>query len=271
MRRVVVAAILLLAFWPAGALATGDPTPHGGASGAPNGDPEIFAIGDGSTPPARGGGAASMVCTLHELSPASTVSFVAPGPAVRDPIAGEQYFVVCVSRDGQTFVRLITYQPGVNVVDASTLARQAFKTLPLSYPLPATAPPRDQPQLVGVRTWLWIDPSDFRPVTASVEIPGLQVTATATPTRVRWSMGDADHVVTCDGPGTAYDPSLPDGAQHSDCSYVFQHSGARTITAIIDWAVTWEATDGTGGALPIVSRGTSFPMDVEQRQAVING
>ena len=52
---------------------------------------------------------------------------------------------------------------------------------------------------------------------------------------------------------------------------MFQHSGARTITAVIDWEVTWRATDGTSGTLPIVSRGTSFPMDVEQRQAVING
>ncbi len=244
---------------------------RGGATETPNGDPEIFAIGDGSTPPTRGGGAASMVCTLHELSPASTVSFVAPGPQVHDPIAGAQYFVVCTDADGHAFVRLITYQPGVNVVDAATLARQAFKILPLSYPLPSTAPPSDQPQLVGVRTWMWIDPADYRSLTASVEIPGLEVTATATPQRVRWLMGDADHVVACDGPGTPYDPSVPDGAQHSDCSYVFQHSGTQTITAIIDWAVTWKATDGTGGALPTVSRGTSFPVGVEQRQAVING
>ena len=210
-----------------------------------------------------------MVCTLHD--PASQFDLVGPGPLATNPVAGEQYFVVCTDADGDTFVRVITYQPGVNVIDAPTLARQAFKILPLDYPLPSTAPPASQPQLVGVRTWLWIDPADYRPITASVAVPGLEVTATATPQQVRWLMGDADHVVTCDGPGTPYAAAVPDDAQHTDCSYVFQRSGDVTVTAVIDWVVTWRATDGSGGTLPTVSRGTSFPLAVAQRQAIING
>jgi len=245
---------------------------EGGTYEGPNGDPIIFAISDGANAPPRGTGAASMICTINDPPTATQPGFVGPGPVQHDPIPGEKYLVVCLyPGTASGFIRLIVYQPGINVVDGATLARQAFRILPLDYPLPSTAPPRTSRQLVGVRTWLWIDPADFRPISASVEIPGLLVTATATPQRVRWQMGDADHEVTCASPGTPYDTTIPDDAQHTDCSYVFQQSGDTTITAFIDWTVTWTASDGTGGALPGVSRGSSFPVPVDQRQAVING
>jgi hypothetical protein len=273
MRRILILAALSLLFLATPASATGgDPGGRtgGGVNPGPNGDPIIFAISDGTKPPPRGTGASSMVCTLNELTTA-TGGFAGPGKPVTDPVEGERYFVVCLYPDHTGFVRLITYQPGVNLVDAGTLARQAFRILPLDYPLPSTAPPRTSRQLVGVRTWLWIDPADFRPVSASVEIPGLLVTATATPQRVRWHMGDVEHELTCDGPGTPYDAAIPDAYHHTDCSYVFQQSGDTTITAFIDWSVTWTASDGTAGALPAVSRGSSFAVPVDQRQAVING
>jgi hypothetical protein len=37
----------------------------------------------------------------------------------------------------------------------------------------------------------------------------------------------------------------------------------------IDWTITWSATNGQGGALPGTSRGTSFPVPVAERQAVV--
>jgi hypothetical protein len=186
-----------------------------------------------------------------------------------DPIEGERYYVVCLDANNHGFVREIVYQPGVNVVDAPTLARQAFRILPLDYPVPSTAPPRTARQLAGVRTWLWIDPADYRPVSATVEVPGLSVTATARPTNVRWNMGSDPDPVRCDGPGTAYDPRRPDGEQTTNCSYVFQRSGDVTVVVRIDWEVAWTATDGSGGTLPAVTRGVSFAVPVDQRQAII--
>lgn len=44
-------------------------------------------------------------------------------------------------------------------------------------------------QLVGLPTWLWIDPSGWGPVSKSVSVPGVSVTATATPVSVVWSTG----------------------------------------------------------------------------------
>lgn len=225
----------------------------------------------GANPPPRGSGRASMVCTLNYPSPANSTGFAAPGTPVRspDPIEGNTYFVVCLDTNGRGFIRQITYQRASSILDAPTLARQAFRILPLDYPTPYTAPPRETRQLAGVRSWMWIDPSDYRTVTATVEIPGLAVTATATPRNVRWKMAPDAPVTSCDGPGKAYDPARPDNEQRSDCSYVYQRSGKVTAAVNIDWQVEWAASDGTAGTLPPVTRGVSFPMTVDQRQAII--
>jgi hypothetical protein len=246
--------------------AGGDNAPQGGIKNPANGDPEVWAIADGAVP-ARRAATAGVTCTLREPTVAGGQEATAPGSIVTNPVEGETYFLICDFPDGTFFVRQIVYSVGVSVVDAGTLARQAYRILPLSYPHPSTAPP--DRQLAGVRTWLWIDPDDYRTVTATVEVPGLQVTATATPERVRWQMGSPSDAVACDGPGTPYDPSRADDAQQTTCSYVFQRSGDVLVTVYIDWSVTWEASDGTGGVLPPVARGRSFVASVDQRQAVI--
>ena len=85
------------------------------------------------------------------------------GPAT-DPVEGRPYFIVCRNIDGAiVYQQLITYQPGANTVDAATLARQAYRELPLLYPQPFTAPPANVSQLVGVRTWFWIDQTQWQP------------------------------------------------------------------------------------------------------------
>ena len=52
---------------------------------------------------------------------------------------------------------------------------------------------------------------------------------------------------------------------------MYQRSGAHVMAVEIDWTVTWTATDGSTGTLPPVSRGVSFAMPTDQRQAVITG
>ena len=166
--------------------------------------------------------------------------------------------------------QIITYQPGVNVITGGTLANQALKELPLLYPRPRTAPPSTATQVVGIRTWTWVDPADWHPISATAAIPGLAATVTATPTKTIWDMGDGSTVI-CNGPGTVYDPTKPDSEQHSDCSHTYEHDGAYTVRATIVWNVTWTATTGAGGNLGLFQRSTQFAINVEQRQAVING
>ena len=132
-------------------------------------------------------------------------------------------------------------------------------------------------------TWLWIDPTTWAPLDASVDAGGFTVTATVTPTSVRWDMGeDPDSApVVCDGPGTAYDLGRPDDRQHSDCTYTYRwasdtltdtHDTPDTLyhaTVTTTWAVTWHTSDGQTGVLADITRTTPFNLHVTEIQATI--
>jgi hypothetical protein len=204
---------------------------------------------------------------LYEItvSPGVGSVWLGSGNEANPPVEGMPYWIVC--SDG--YVDILTYTPG-NIIDPGTLARRAFAELPLIYPRPRTAPPPTAKQLVGVRTWLWVDPADWQPMSATATIVGLSATVTAQPTKVIWTMGDGSTVI-CNGPGTPYKPTVPDTEQSSTCSHTYQHDGTYAVRATIVWTVSWTATNGQGGTLPNVQRSTEFPLTVEQRQAVITG
>lgn len=272
MRRLILGVILIVLSTPSVAFASEDDGP--GASVNPKGDPVVYVSEPGVDPIGSPGGSGSVACYLYNLTNVfvgdnAFALGVAPEP---NPVEGQGYLLVCYSVPigDIDLVQVITYQPGVNIITPGTLALQALKELPLLYPRPRTAPPATVKQVVGIRTWMWVDPADWHPISATAAIPGLAATVTAQPTKVIWSMGDGS-TVTCDGPGTVYDPTKPDSEQHSDCSHTYQHDGTYDARATIVWGVTWTATNGAGGALGNVQRSTQFAITVEQRQAVING
>ncbi len=129
-------------------------------------------------------------------------------------------------------------------VNPAVLAQQAVKQLGLGAPGIEMAPPPGDPQLVRVPTWLWIDSGAWRAVTASASAGAVTTTATATPSKVVWEMGDGE-AVTCDRPGTPYDPDRPDAT--TDCSYAWSAPGVYRVTATVYWSVTWTATGAPGG------------------------
>ena len=261
MRRLAFITAAGLALTSTPAYAKGSP----GAGGdiGPGGNPIVYVTAPGTDPSGNAGGSGAVTCGLY-TGDASGV-WIGTGEPVTAPVEGETYWIVC--SDG--YVNLIVYDPA-NVVDPATLARRAFNELPLIYPRPRTAPPPTARQLVGLRTWMWVDPEDWRPMSATASIVGLSATVTAQPTQTVWDMGDGT-TVTCNGPGTPYDPERPDAEQTSDCTHVYQHDGTRSVLATIVWSVTWTATNGAGGSLGNVQRSTQFPLTVEQRQAVITG
>ena len=132
------------------------------------------------------------------------------------------------------------------------LAQQALQRVPLPSPSIAMSPGGDIPLLVNLPTFLWMEPAQWAPVTASASAGGVTSTVTATPERVVWDMGQGDSV-TCNGPGAPYVPTLPDDAQPSDCRYTYRASSARspdktfTVTATVEWHVTWSASGAPGG------------------------
>jgi hypothetical protein len=169
------------------------------------------------------------------------------------------------------------YAPGDPVnpgPDLAALARQAFDEVPLTFPVPVTSPAIDIEQITGLPTWLWIDPGGWAELSAQAEVAGFWVEVAATPQRVTWDMGDG-HEVTCDGPGTPYDPTVPDGDQSTDCSHVYQYvstdqpGGQYTASVTVVWSVDWEASTGATGVLADASRTTTFGLTVGERQAVV--
>jgi hypothetical protein len=90
----------------------------------------------------------------------------------------------------------------------------------------------------------------------------------ARPDRVVWNLGNGDEVV-CDGPGIPYDSGRPEADQHSDCTYLFRQAGTFTITATLEWHVTWTAAGVAGGGdLGVVRRSASAAVAVAEIQAL---
>ena len=80
-----------------------------------------------------------------------------------------------------------------------------------SFPSPSLALSPATTGYVNLAEWLWIDPSIWHPFTTTAQACNAggctTATATATPAYVTWNTGDGS-TVTCNGPGTAYNPAL---------------------------------------------------------------
>jgi hypothetical protein len=246
-----------------------------------HGNPTVVAMSELDRPAQPGRRATGVVnCTWFEPSESSQLDTTKalPGPPVPSGaslVNDHSYYRWCENGDGEVVFRGWTRWTAAAIqVLAADLAYEASRELPLPNPRPAMSPAIGADQLVGLSTWLWLEPGSWATLDATASVPGLSATATATPTRVRWDMGDGT-VVACDGPGVAYDPTRDDEAQSTDCKHTYQHvsagepSGAYAATVAVDWAITWSATNGQGGTLPGTSRGTSFPVPVAERQAVV--
>lgn len=255
------AAGITLTALPAAAGSTEYKNPQQGADGGVT----LVAERNGSVtqPTPRGG---TLDCRIHDLRPDTTQI------QVGDEAAGLQvdvpYWLICLDATGNRVVsRLFRYEPGVEVISPEDLAVRARSQLPLIYPEPRTSPAIALDQIPGIDTWLWVGAELWQPITATASIPGLSISATATPETMTWDMGDGT-VVNCDGPGTPYDDGRPESTQSTDCSHVYQSRGEYTATATITWSIAWTASDGDGGQLADASRSTQFPMHVIEHQAV---
>ncbi len=156
-------------------------------------------------------------------------------------------------------------------IDPATVARRALQYTSLSDPAIGMSPPPDRGGVVNVPLWLWVNSGAWEPTSATATIDGVTVTTTARPDRVVWSLGNGEELV-CDGPGTPYDPGRPEADQHSDCTYLFRQAGTYTITATVEWHVTWTALGAAGGGdLGVVRRSASTTVVVSEIQALNRG
>lgn len=165
---------------------------------------------------------------------------------------------------------------GQAVVDAGSIARDLVSRADFEYADAATAPGGDQPTYVGYRTWLWIPPEQWRPVSASLTLSGATVTIRATPLGVEWAIGSRQ--MFCDGPGRPWKDGYPEDAQ-TPCSVVFDevegpNGDELDVAARIRYTVEWScvgscsSTSGDLGEIAALA-GSSSQLVVKQRQTVV--
>jgi hypothetical protein len=266
---VLLAVILVLVVADrAGADGTGDAYNDGDEIGA--------GANDGESSGGSGGDGGAVHCTYERLSAeeeraATQIDMGRWGPTPGTG-AGHYYLKTCDDGDGQTTATIV-YIPDPTV-DPEALAEEALDRTPIPVPKVRLNPPQGQDQVVNVPTWMWVDRGSWQPVTAQATAGAVTVTTTARPGVVRWDMGNGD-VVTCAGPGTAYDPSKPAADQHSDCTYTYHHSSASqpggvfTITVTTTWQVSWTVSGAPGGgSLGSASRTTTGTVRVSEIEAL---
>lgn len=210
------------------------------------------------------------VCTYEKLPPdeaaiGDRLASDGSGPP-KGSGPGTWYAKMCVDEVANRSSGTVVWLPERGAEPPEALARQALQYTPLSPPLVSMSPSSSQDQLVNLPTWLWLDRSVWKPVSASASAGGVRVTTIAVPTRVTWDMGDGA-TVACDGPGTPFDPSRPTATP--TCAYTYHRPTERAVvTATIEWAVQWTSTTGAVGDLGVVRRSSSVPVRVAESQAI---
>ena len=133
--------------------------------------------------------------------------------------------------------------------DPATLAQQAVASMQLLAVRVGIVPEArvGSVGLVGMPNWMWVSAPDaqtFGPITRTASAGGWTVSATAQVASVSWYMGDG-RVVTCAGPGTAYEASYGK-ASSPDCGHTYTRQGDYTVRATSHWVVTWSGIGQAG-------------------------
>jgi hypothetical protein len=168
---------------------------------------------------------------------------------------------------GLTKFRVFGTAPGL-----AQLADRAVDALRLTAPPIRINPPppagRPGPvvQIAFVASWVWLDAATWTSHTATASVPGLSVTATATPVRLTLSTEDGDPVV-CKGAGTPWTPQADPEAASPTCGHTYTRQGRYTLTATVTWNVTWVG-GAESGNVPALTTVSTLPVDVVEPQAL---
>jgi hypothetical protein len=195
-------------------------------------------------------------------------------------VVGDYYYVYdCQGNPTGQVVFIPTGSSGpagtIAPVDPAALAAQALKQITFPTPVIHMNPDVTQDQLTGLRTWMWVDPDGLGTKSATATAGPVVVTGTLSATKVVWDMGNGDKV-TCNGPGTPYDPARPDA--DPTCSYTYRQSSAGRsnnsfpVTATITWQGSYTVAGAPGGGnLGPVGRTSTVNVRVAENQSINNG
>lgn len=210
------------------------------------------------------------------------------GPAPTGAVQpGGWYVDLCSVGNAQSIAQglqwfAIGQAPTIAPPDPATVGAQAASELQL--PIPSLALSPVTAGYVNLAEWLSVAPSIWHLFTTSAQACNAggctTATATATPAMVTWNTGDGS-VMTCNGPGTVYNPELSAREQSTTCSHTYATTsagqpdsdgnpsdGAFTVTASVTWIVAWSGPDGSAGALPSLITEASTSLKVTQIESV---
>lgn len=149
-----------------------------------------------------------------------------------------------------------------------------FATRQLRLPTPEISVNPVGAQLVNVPTWLWLS-AGWAPVSVQFTVPGVSMSATATPKLASWSMGEGT-TENCIGPGTPFRPGLDANSPSPDCGHLYRVSSANqpgqvfVVTVTVHWTITWSGA-GRTGTYPDMTTTSSTFLEVAEAQALVTG
>ncbi|WP_308404854.1 hypothetical protein [Streptomyces sp. 35G-GA-8] len=158
-------------------------------------------------------------------------------------------------------------------VPVEVVVQRAVERLELPSPVIRTSPDEDLAQVVHVPTWMWVERDSWGPMSVSAAVEAVEVTATARPREVVWSMGEGGEVV-CGGPGTPYSDAYTPKASSPDCGYTYRRAslsvpgGAYTVAVRVIWDVEWHGA-GQSGVVPGLTMTAERRLVVDEVQAVV--
>jgi hypothetical protein len=215
--------------------------------------------------PGSGGSGGKSKCTLTPLSQQQATFLGLQWPPPKDHSWDA---ITCPGTQAFGGVTLVNNATGVPAVTPAELAQIAIGDLIIPKLRPKTAPPLNHDGLVGLPEWFWIPGRDwgaFKP--PPITVGPVWAQAIAVPTKIIFNPGGGLAGVTCNGPGTAYQPNLPLSAQHTDCSYTYdqpstgQPGYAYAASVTVLWNVSWVGSGGAGGTVA-TGRAVSTPITV---------
>jgi hypothetical protein len=163
---------------------------------------------------------------------------------------------------------------------AGTSPADVVKQITFPQPHIHLNPDASRDQLVGLPTWMWVDPTDIGTVgdgaVAQNAVASQTVIASLTATDVEWDMGDGT-TVTCTGADATTDPR-PSGK--SNCTHTYARSSAPRsdhqgdtymVTATTTWSGSYTVDGQPGGVLGPITITSRAPVHVAEAQSINNG
>ena len=213
----------------------------------------------GGNPSGGSGTASPWECTYTYLALNNEGGFPAGGA-----LPGAWYSVTCDDTATGAQVTQTVWISGAPPstapqVDPYVVALRAEQSMTL--PTPSLRLDPTGSSVVGLATWLWVDPILWRTNSVTATAGGVSATAVARPVGVIWTTGDGGQVV-CGGPGVPYATAVPAVSQATYCSHSYARSslgqpspdgdpdhGRFAVSATVEWAVSWTAVGAPGGGV----------------------